>query len=199
MRRPFVRYVGNQPRIARWHFSGLQEALPELRAVGIFDRSVPQPLAHSVPTRSLGYPDFPHYYWEQNEIENYICSEQTLLAWAAAFVDLEELLPDSDGLAPAVSRLKREDCIEAMRTAIAKISAALDELGQGSPWGSELKVSDHFLVPVFQRYFQILDVPNLMPKSKFYRLAAYVPKEEIDPEVERKLDAIVGVALNEER
>ena len=67
-------------------------------------------------------------------------------------------------------------------------------LGKGSPWSSDVKVSDDFLTPLFQNYFQKLGLPNLMNKKDFYELAEYVPEDEIDAEIRAKLDAIVRVA-----
>ncbi len=61
------------------------------------------------------------------------------------------------------------------------------------PWGGDIKASDDFLTPLFQRFFQILERPNDMNKTNFHVLAAFVPPEAIDDEIRRALDAIGDV------
>ena len=70
----------------------------------------------------------------------------------------------------------------------------METLGKVSPWNDDAKVSDDFLTPLFQKYFEKLGLPNLMKKKSFYELAEHVPNDEIDDEIVEKLDAIVRVA-----
>lgn len=72
--RPFVHYLTtNLPNRARDHFFGLQEAKPDLVGFALFDR-IDKPLASGTPlTETL---------WQKREIENYLCSESVLLAYA---------------------------------------------------------------------------------------------------------------------
>ncbi len=72
--------------------------------------------------------------------------------------------------------------------------AALRTLGKPDPFGSEVKASDDFLGPVFQKYFEKLEIRNLMLKTDYHTLAHLVPRERIDPEVAEKLNRIVEVA-----
>jgi len=81
-----------------------------------------------------------------------------------------------------------------MQASIRKMEEALENLGKGSPWDNDTKVSDDFLDPLFQDYFKKLKLPNLMNKKNFYELARLVPRDEIDSEVREKLDAIAEVA-----
>ena len=81
-----------------------------------------------------------------------------------------------------------------MQQSIAEIERALQTLGRESPWSTDIKASDEFLVPLFQAYFRKLDLPNLMAKKAFYELAEFVPDEELDPEIQMKLESIVQVA-----
>ena len=69
-------------------------------------------------------------------------------------------------------------------------------LGKGSPWDSEVKASDDFLVPLFKAYFQKLELPNLMDKKQFYELATHVPEDELDSEIGEKLEQISAVGLS---
>ena len=109
--------------------------------------------------------------WRQREIENYLCFPETLLAYAR----------ESKGEA-------------AMNQAIDEVVGALKTLGRPDPFGPEIKASDDFLEPVFQKYFEKLNIRNLMQKTDYHILARLVPRELIDPEVGEKLDRIVEAA-----
>ena len=178
LERPFVHCVGDRPRQAAHHFHGLREALPGLEGVALFDR-----LEGRVPPD----PRFEHLVWKRREIENYLCTRKTLEAYARASATAAQPMP-------LFTQSEVDKRLTAMREAIAEVSEALRTLGKGSPWGSEMKVSDKFLTPLFGAYFGKIDIPNLMAKKNFYELAGYVPDDEIDPEIGEKLDAIARVA-----
>ena len=146
LERPFVRYVGNSPPppppppppTAAHHFHGLREAIPGLKGVALFDRL------------DLGAPDDPflrHLVWHRREIENYLCTRNTLEAYARATAAVAEPRP-------LFARLEVDDRLAAMDGAIGEVSGALETLGKGSPWGADLKVSDEFLTPLFRAYFR---------------------------------------------
>ena len=178
LERPFVHYVGNRPPSARHHFHGLREAIPDLKGVALYDRL------------ELGPPDDPplrHLVWNRREIENYLCTEATLQAYARTTAGAAQPMPLFTG--PEV-----DDRLGAMNEAIEEIGKALQTLGKGSPWDRDLKASDEFLAPLFKTYFEKLGLPNLMSKKNFYELAHCVPQAEIDPEIGDKLDAIAAVA-----
>ncbi len=178
LERPFVYYVGNQPADARRHFHGLREAIPGLQGIAIFDR-LGSPLPNDLGARGV--------IWQRREIENYLCSKDTLDAYARASARQE--VPG-----PLFTASEEDRRVKAMREAIQEVEAALDKLGKSSPWNPDTKVSDDFLDPLFRIYFKKLGVPNLMAKKNFYELAYYVRKEEIAPDVKEKLDAIVETA-----
>ncbi len=178
LERPFVHYVGNQPKSAAHHYYGLREALPDLKGVALFDHLDPG-LQESGPLQCL--------FWEKREIENYLCTRKTLEAFAIASASADQPMPLF--VEPEVDKR-----LAAMRGAITQIEEAMKALGKKSPWDVEVKVSDDFLTPLFRTYFDRLDLPNLMNKKNFYELAECVPKNEIDPEIGEKLDAIVAVA-----
>ncbi len=178
LERPFVHYVGNQLAAAQRHYHGLKEALPHLRAAALFDR--PDSEAPTIdPIERL--------IWERREIENYFCSQATLEGYARA-------VEERDTLGPLFAPTEANRRAKIMREAIEEVRSAMRTLGKGSPWSSDVKVSDDFLTPLFQNYFQKLGLPNLMNKKDFYELADYVPEDEIDAEIRAKLDAIVRIA-----
>ncbi len=180
LERPYVKYVGNQPRAVQDHFHGLKEALPELRGVALFDRFEPDPPELS-PVECLT--------WKRREIESYVCSPATLGAYASA--SAEEAVPG-----PLFTGAEASRRLKAMREAIVEIESALKTLGKGSPWDPDIKASDDVLVPLFEAYFGKLGLPNLMAKKNSYELAEHVPRSEIDPEIVEKLDAVARVAVS---
>ncbi|MBE2233311.1 MAG: AAA family ATPase [Anaerolinea sp.] len=172
LERPFVVYVGsNVPQKAREHFYGLREGKADFVGVAIFDR-LDRKLQAGQPLVEL--------MWQRREVENYLCQREVLLAYAR-----HDLPDDLFGL---TERTRRE---RAMDEAIAEVTQALETLGRPSPWSPDIKASDDFLDPVFDRYFRKLGLPNLMRKTDYHVLASLMPRGQIDVEVIEKLDAIV--------
>ncbi len=180
LEKPFVHYVGNNPRAAARHFHGLREALPKLQGIALFDR-----LDGGGPVR----PPFPHLVWRRREFENYLTTEATLDAYACASV-MEK------GALPLFTAAEVDTRRTAMREAISEVSGALATLHGRSPWDADVKASDEVLTPVFRAYFARLDLPDLMNKKSFHELADHVPDDGIDPEIGEKLDAIVAVCAD---
>ena len=173
LERPFVHYVGNQPRRAQDHFYGLREAKPQLRGIALYDR-----LEGGLPSD----PNLRQEAWKRREIENYLCHETTLLNWAQA----QGRVQNGD--------LFAHSWREAMQKSIDGIRSALAALGKPDPWSPDLKASDEFLAPLFKKFYETLGLPNLMQKTDYHTLAPYVPSTDLDPEVKAKLDVIAEVA-----
>ncbi len=171
---PFVHYTGNQPAKARNHFYGLKEAYPKLKGIAIYDHLNKDFLDQKGELEEL--------MWEKNEIENYFCQVEVLLAYA------EDLARQQNG------PLFQESWRKQMEDSIQEIEKALESLGKPSPWSGKLKVSDEFLTPLFKSFFKKLKLPNLMQKTDFHTLVQYLPEEQIPLEVRHKLDAIVKTA-----
>jgi len=172
--RPFVHYVANQPGPARHHFYGLREAVPTLLGIALYDRL-------EIPLQE-GDPSLTQRMWKRREIENYLCQRETLLAWAQA-----------QGEAQA-GELFASPWTDAMATAIEEVSAALATLGRPDPWGADVKASDDFLQPLFQKFYDKLRLPNVMRKTGYHALAPYVAAQAIDPEVNEVLDEVDRVS-----
>jgi ABC-type taurine transport system ATPase subunit len=176
--RPFVHYVQNQPNRARDHFRGLREAKPDLVGYALFDR-LDQALQAT--------PELNEYSWQRREIENYLCSQETLLAYAEA--SAEEAAPGSLFRPAELERRLRamNECIEDFVP-----RAALRD--PHDRWWVDTKASDDFLDRLFGSFFIKLGLPNLMNKTHYHRLGRYVPEGQIDPEVYQVLDSIADVA-----
>lgn len=172
LERPFVHYVANQPRKAQEHFHALREAKPDLVAVALYDRLDQKPPPD---------PYLRQEVWQRREIENYLCTRQTLLDFA-----------ESQGREQG--DLFGELWKTTMLGCIAEIESALQSLGRPSPWGPDIKASDEFFDPVFRKFYERLGLPNLMPKTDYHILAPFIPTAEIAAEVSDKLDQIQAVA-----
>ena len=174
---PFVHYIGNQFSEAQRHFHGLREAVPHLKGFTLLDR----PAGASW----LGDPMLPSHAWSRNEIESYLCQRETLEAYAAA-----SAFEDYGPLFQTIQTAESERRIQVMRETIAEVEQALATVGDPSPWGPDLKVSDRFLTPLFRSFFQKLELSNTMEKTNFHVLAELVRPEDIDSEVVEVLDRI---------
>jgi len=172
--RPFVHYVQNQPNDAKKHFWGLKYAKHDLVGIAIFDR-----LDRSLPD-DMGIECLD---WKKKELENYLCMEEVLLAYAK-----HDLPDDLFGNAEAVNR------VNAMKESIAEVGSALKTLKKLDLWSPDVKATDEFLDPLFDKYFEKLGLPNLIKKSDYHILAHLVPKDKINSEIAEKLAAIVEIA-----
>ena len=171
LERPFVHYVDNLPNRARQHFHGIAEAKADLVGFALFDSDV---------TIETGEGSLlTEFKWSKCETENYLCTRDVLLAWAN-----EAAVTLSGG--PLFSA----EWESIMEEQISETEKAMQQLGKGSPWDDDTKVSTEFLEPLFENFFAKLGLENLMRKSDFHQLAHFVPAEKIDDEVVEVLDCI---------
>ena len=182
LQRPFVHYINsNTPPSAREHFFGLREAKADLLGLALFDR-LANPLALQADQAGLT-----ELCWQRREIENYLCTPDTLRAWAASLAgtDVEDLFVAQE----------RVRLTEAMDQAIARTEQALSDLQKPSPWGPDIKATDDFLDALFVLFLRLAELPReLMFKKSYHRLAEFIPLDQIDPEITAKLDAIARIA-----
>jgi ABC-type thiamine transport system ATPase subunit len=175
LERPFVYYVGNNPIEARRHFHGLLEAKKDLVGIAIYDR-MERELQKGQKLVEL--------MWNSKEIENYLCLEEVLLAYAS-YGQSNDLF----GVAEAKHRK------QAMRESIKEVSDALKTLKGLEAWSADVKASEEFLEPLFKKYFEKLGLsPNLLQKTNYHTLARFVSRAKIDSDIIEKLDMIVAVA-----
>ncbi len=174
---PFVHYVANQPPKARDHFRGLREAKPDLVGIALFDRL---PSLQSTP-------ELQEYMWRRRGIENYLCSPETLLAYAAA--SARESVPG-----PLFESVETGKWREAMEECIGDFVPRAALRDAGDRWWLDTKASDDFLDRLFEAFFRKLQLPNLMGKTDYHVLARHVPLSQLDPEVRELLNAVVDVA-----
>ncbi len=172
----FVRTCGNQPGRARSSFYGLREALPELIGVALFDR-LPKGELHE-------HGALVELMWRRREIENYLCSRQTVMAYAA---DSWPGMPGSLFRGAAVRARQR-----AIEDLLVEMEAASHTLGRTfAPWSGDTKASEDILKPLMKQFHERMEEPNpFRRKSDYAQLAAHIPDSDLAPEVRAKLDAI---------
>lgn len=173
LERPSVHYVGNQSRKAQEHFYALREAKPDLVGIAIYDR-----LDKELP----GDPYLVQRMWKRRELENYLCQREVLLRFA-----------EDQGRRRGGGELFGVQWRKTMEKAIEHVEGALRTLGK-DPWSADIKASEDFLEPLFKQFYQSLNLPNLMSKTDYHVLAAFVPANAIDPQIKDVLDAIVVTA-----
>ncbi len=178
LERPFTHYVCNQPNRAKDHFFGLREAKPDLLGLIVLDR-----LDNPPPPND----QLPLITWRRREIENYLCFPEVLEAYARSIA--RETTPG-----PLFERPEAERYVAIMREAIENRvpRAALND-PEDRFW-IDTKVTDQYLDLVFEEFFSRLGIPNQMRKGAYHRLARFVPREAIDPQIEEVLDRILEVA-----
>ena len=166
LERPFVHYVGNQPMQARHHFWGLREACPRLKGYALFDR-----LDRGLPSDAYG--DLHEYSWAKREIENYFCTADVPVRWAASEFPLFR---------------------DFMSELVSEIETVLQRANLGSPWDGNMRVSERFFELLFRDFAERTGTSSRLSKSDYHLLVAYMQPEEIDLEVTSVLDDIVEVA-----
>jgi len=178
LERPFVHYVGNQPNKAREHFHGLRETRPDLMGVVLTDR-LDQDVLTGGPLTEI--------QWTRREIENYLCDPEVLIEYAGT------LASGGPTQGPLFASSQAEKFRTVMRRCVERrVPKAALEDGTDRYW-RDAKASDELLDLVFESFFEELELPNLMSKTDYHRLAEFVPQDKIDPEVVQVLDSILEV------
>lgn len=122
--------------------------------------------------------------WSRREIENYLVTPDCL----RRFVQLD--LREND----LVDNAERHRRLEALAACIAELEAAVRVARRPDPWGPDVKVTDDFLDPLFENYFQRLGTPQQTYKRDYHGLAEAIAIDAIDREVVTKLDELLAVA-----
>jgi ABC-type branched-subunit amino acid transport system ATPase component len=174
----FIHYVENQPPKAKEHFYGVSEARPGLVGILITDR-LEKPIE--------GDSRLVITQWKRREIENYLAFPQVLLAYARA-------LAKDTAPGPLFESNAAQRFAEVMQGCISDRLPPAALKNVADRYWISTKVTDDFLDPLFDEFFGKLKLPNLMRKTDYHQLARFLEREDLDPEVAGKLDAIMEVA-----
>jgi ABC-type taurine transport system ATPase subunit len=173
-----VHYIGgNKPQEARDHFHGLREAKPDLVAFALFDH-----LDKKLKSE-LGLEE---RMWERREIENYLVTPESLIAFVQVGFDENELFKAAE----------RKVRIQTIERCIAELEASLRTARRPGPWSRDIKVTDDFLDPLFANFYDQLGTPQAIYERDYHGLADVIPVEQIAQEVSEVLDQIVAVSKN---
>jgi hypothetical protein len=175
---PFFHPIGgNDERIASRHFDTLKHVLPHLVGIAVLDRD-PNPRDREPPATGLTV-----HRWSRREIENYLDPLRTLPAYARG-------VPTDDMFSHMEADKREQLMVEIMRSRIPPRAFEDDQDG----WWVNAKMSDEFLDIVFDEYFQRLGLPNMLRKSDYHELAAFVQPERMHPDIVAAMDAIGRLA-----
>ena len=174
---PLVKYIANLPNKAREHFHALKEAKNDLQGILLLDRTEKELRIAEHLLECM---------WEKYEIENYLCKGAAIIAYVTDGFDSGDLFGNFE-----ISKRKNQ-----IKEEISKLEQAFKTLNKPGPFSDDIKASDDFLVPLFENFAVSLGKPKsiFLQKKDFYKLVPYIPRDEIDAEVEEKLNAIVKVA-----
>ena len=178
LERPFVYYVGNQPKAARRHFYGLSEAKPDLVGIALFDR-----LERDLEPDGLGLLT---RTWPRREIENYLLPSRTLERYARQ----QGASTHPEGSLFAEQEAQR--WAEAMKRALKDQVAPAALRDEDARFWIDVKISDDLLSPVFASFFGQLGLDRSMRKGDFYRLVSLLDPAEVHLDVIEVLDEIVA-------
>lgn len=170
---PVVYLGSNKPQEARDHFHGLREAKPDLVGFALFDRLNKELHVGSALTERM---------WTRREIENYLVTPESLNAFVTRDLRADDLIDEAE-------RARRLDLLQ---MCIEELVAALRVARRDDPWGPDTKVTDEFLDPLFENYFQRLGTPQQIFKRDYHGLADGIPLEQLDSELSLQLDALVA-------
>ena len=174
---PVVYLGSNKPQEARDHFHGLREAKPDLVGFALFDRLDKELHSGSALVERM---------WSRREIENYLVTAESLRAFVTRDLREKDLVDDA----------KREERVELLNSCVEDLVQALRVARRGDPWGPDIKVTDEFLDPLFENYFQKLGTPQRVFKRDYHGLADAIPLNQLDNEVTFQLDALVVAVRN---
>lgn len=171
-----VIYLGrNLPQEAREHFQGLREAKPDLVGFALFDR-----LDKILQTGSA----LEERMWSRREIENYLVTRESLLAFVQQGFREDDLIEAAERR----TRLRTmEDCID-------ELESSLKTARRPDPWGPHIKVTDDFLNPLFENFYERLGTPQRTYKRDYHGLAEVIPLGQISPEVPEILDRLLATS-----
>jgi len=122
--------------------------------------------------------------WSRREIENYITTPFSLRAY------VQEGLRGND----LIDEAERKNRLATLELCVAELVSALRVTLKPDPRGTEIKVTDDFLDPLFANYYQRLGIPQQTYKRDYHGLANAIPVDEIPKEVIEILDIISEVA-----
>ncbi|MGD9941553.1 MAG: ATP-dependent endonuclease [Clostridia bacterium] len=168
LERPFVNQLNcNDVDIARKHFTGLREAVPDLKGfllTDAMDSEFPMP------------PGLYHWRWLRKEIENYLPLPAVLYRYFESPEDGAELFT--------------EHPVDRIQAIVADLTSPAALRNPQDPFWKEEKISTRWLDKIIPQYYRELGLVNPFNKGQYFMLACLARPEELDDEVIRLLDTM---------
>ncbi len=164
-----VQYTAhNVPGTAVNSFLALKEFIPDLKGFALFDnldkQLTPGPLEIQ--------------WWRKKELENYIARPEVLIRHAG-LLSVKHPSFTSSYLKQIMQEVITENTTPAALSNLSHIF-----------WNTT-KLSDDWLDVIFPAFYKRLSLPQHFYKRDYYQLISLLKPEEIDPEINEKLDAIL--------
>lgn len=162
----------NVPNTAKSNFHSLRTFLPDLNGLAIFDK-LPNQIKDSHESLKI-------LEWERRELENYFCFPEVLERWAKnegqidLFQNFGDLIHETISENTTPANLKNLD----------------------NDWWKNTKMSEDYLPIIFKSFYEKQSKPNKFNKGNFYELIKFLEIDEIEKEVNEKLDAIESLLKN---
>jgi hypothetical protein len=162
-----IHYVqNNTPSAAKENFYNLQNLIPNLRGLAIFDKLPNQINETNQKLKILQL--------KKREMENYFCFPSVLKNWAQG---------------QGNSNLF-ENLISLMDEAITENTSPANLKNLDSDWWINTKISDEYLPVIFKSFYEKQNRPNKFNKGNYYELIKYMSAEDIDQDILDKLKEI---------
>lgn len=166
-----IQYIsGNKAGIAANFFYGLKNLLPGLSGIAIYDR------LEQIPAEA---PDLKILQWKKREIENYFAKPEVLLRWAENQGEVNLFY----------------NPVEIMDKCIKENTTPANLKNRNSSWWNDNKMSDDYLLQIFNQFYEELNIPQDFYKGQYFHLVDFMKSPEIDSEIIEKLDAIHDILI----
>ena len=174
---------------AKNHFQAIQNCVPELKGIGIFDNDNNNKTDETTTNLSL-------LYWKKYELENYFTFSYVIENYVADYFKKQgktniELGPIRDKIELAIGRAILTELLNDNQQAYTDYQKMSKEL-QKEIFKSFLfnKKTSQFLDACFKNISETFKLPILLNKGNYYELIAFMNTIDIDPEIAQKLELL---------
>ena len=178
-----VRVEGGYGMNAREHFNALNNMLPRLRGLAVFDHD-------GTPRKESRIGGFAELQWRRYEPENYFISPELLERYATAKLGGERVAANSGIMEPLMAELIFIENPEALNEYLRGDAAMRRAFWRAQT--QHLKLS-RFAEEYFRRLGRATKTPMLLSKGALHQLIEWCDPAELNGDVEAKLNALIDL------
>ncbi len=178
-----VRVEGGYGMNAREHFNALNNMLPGLRGLAVFDHD-------GTPRKESRIGGFAELQWRRYEPENYFISPELLERYATAKLGGERVATNSGIMEPLMAELIFIENPEALNEYLRGDAAMRRAFWRAQT--QHLKLS-RFAEEYFRRLGRATKTPMLLNKGALHQLIEWCDPAELNGDVEAKLNALIDL------